>query len=91
MMWERPEGRDRGAEAPSHVGVLPAQAHRVSEGVSQGKHWPGCGKNDHCEKNKLGGNTGPLALCIAFAQKAKRAQAQRVIRIKQPTVPGIAA
>ncbi len=59
--------------------------------VRQGDQWPGGGENDHCEKKKLGGHTWPFALLKAFAQKAKRAQAQRCLRIKQPTVRGIGA
>ena len=67
--------------------MLPAQA----EGVSQGEHRPGGREDDQCEKRKLGGNTGPLALRIALAETAKRAQAHRSFRIQQPTIFTIAA
>ena len=67
--------------------MLPAQA----EGVSQGKHRPSGREGDQCEKKKFGGNTGPLALRVALAQKAKRAQAHRSLLIQQLNVWTIAA
>ncbi len=67
--------------------MLPAQA----EGVSQGEHRPAGREDDQCEKEKFGGNTGPLALRVALAQKAKRAQAHRSFRIQQLTISTIAA
>jgi hypothetical protein len=67
--------------------MLPGQAERVS----QAEQRPGGRKDDQCEKNKFGGNTGPLALGVAFAEKAERAQARGNIRIKQLTIPPNAA
>jgi len=59
--------------------------------MSQREDGPRGGENDHCEKNKLGGDTGPLALREALAQKAKGAQAQGGVRIRQLTVTVFAA
>jgi len=59
--------------------------------VGERKDGPGGGYDDHCEKNKLGGDTGSLALREALAQKAKSAQAQGGLRIQQLTVITIAA
>jgi hypothetical protein len=59
--------------------------------VSQAEHWPDGRENDQCEKNKFGDNTGPVASRKPFAEKAKRTQAGGHIRIKQLTIPTIAA
>jgi hypothetical protein len=59
--------------------------------VSEGEHGPGCGDDDQYEKKKLGGVTCPLALRIPLAQKSKSPQAHRSFRIKQLTIPTIAA
>ncbi len=72
---------------PSHVPLPVKGGHRLNEG----DHGPGGGENDHCEKNKLGGHTWLLASRVAFAQEAKGAQAQRMIRFKQPTVGSVTA
>lgn len=66
---------------------LVMKAHRVSEG----DHRPDGGENDHCEKKELRGHARPLASRVAFADKAKGAQAQRSLRIKQSIVHGIGA
>jgi hypothetical protein len=67
---------------------LPAQA----EGVSQREHWPRGRENDQCEKRKFGGDVNrSLALGVALAEVAKRAQAHRSLRIRQLTVSSIAA
>jgi len=59
--------------------------------VSQAEQRPSGREDDQCEKNKFGDNTGPVALGVAFAEKAERAQARGHIRIKQLTISPIAA
>lgn len=59
--------------------------------MSKGQQWPGGCEDDHCEKDELGGRARSLALRVAFAHKAKRAQTHGDVPIKQLTVPPIAA
>jgi len=68
-------------------GSLPDQA----KGVSQIEHRPGGRENDQREKKKFDDNTGSVALRVALAHEAKRAQAHRKFRIKQLTISTIAA
>ena len=67
--------------------LLPAQA----QGVSQREHRPDGREDDQCEKKKFGGNTGPLALRVAFAEEARKAQTHRSFRITQLTTSPMAA
>jgi hypothetical protein len=59
--------------------------------VSEGEHRPNGREDDQCEKKKFDGNAWPLALDVALAQEAKRAQAHRHFRITQLTMSPIAA
>jgi hypothetical protein len=59
--------------------------------VSEREDGPGGGYDDQREKKKLGGDTWPLALREALAQKAKGAQTHGGLRIQQLTVSTIAA
>jgi len=62
-----------------------------AKGVSQADQWPRGRENDQPKKEELDGNTGAVALRKSLAHKAKRTQAHRSFRIKQLTVPAVAA
>ena len=62
-----------------------------AKSVGQAYQWPSGRGDDQRKEKKFDGNTGPVALRKAFAHKAKGAQAHRSFRIKQLTVPAVAA
>jgi len=59
--------------------------------MREGEDGPTGQEDDQREKKKLGGDTRPLTLREALAQKAKSTQAHGGLRIQQLTVLTIAA
>ena len=64
--------------------------HR-GHGVAETEDRRGGNEDDDGEKCELGGDARPFALRVALAHEAEGAEAQRMIRCKQPTSRGSTA